>query len=328
MKSVRKFGVLGLLSVLFAFLCVFSQEIAFATDKVLLGGRIVGFSLPIGGAQIVGFKDVETEDGVRNSDDFFDIGDIITDMDGVKIEKTFDVTLYLTNLEKSKSVEVTFWRNGNKIEKTVVPFCEKYSGTNKLGIYVRDSIEGLGTLTYIDGERFGALGHAAEFPDVESVLSNNGTLYDGVITGVEKGTRGKAGSINGYLSSENIGIIDKNCKFGLYGKSFITDGEEVEIVSRNEVKPGKAQICSYISGQKEFYDVEITRAMYQRTEADKGLIIKVKDDRLISLTGGIVQGMSGSPILQNGKIVGAVTHVFVNDPTRGYGIYLDWMMDN
>ncbi len=328
MKLRRKFKFLGFLSLLFALFCFFSGFSAVAADKVGIGGRIVGFSLPLGGAQIVGFKDVETDEGIKNADEFFDIGDIVVDIDGVKIEKTFDITLYLNKIEKNSEISVTVLRNGKQTEMNIKPYVEKYSGANKFGIFVKDSIEGLGTLTYVDGNRFGALGHAATTNDGKSIETYGGTLYDGVITGIVKGKKGKAGSVNGYLSSDEIGKIDKNCKFGLYGDTLLKGDGEFEVATRDEVKPGKAQICSYISGRKEFYDVEITRAMYQRTEADKGLIIKVKDDRLISLTGGIVQGMSGSPIVQKGKIVGAVTHVFVNDPTRGYGIYLDWMIDN
>ena len=160
-----------------------------------------------------------------------------------------------------------------------------------------------------------------------------GQVYDCSVVGIEKGERGKPGELKGvFLSSKNAkGEIEGGNEFGIYGKILEKSGMVDENVvagvgGRLAVKPGKAQIMSSVSGVREYYDIEIIKASKQKTAKDKSMVFRVTDKRLLELTGGIIQGMSGSPILQNGKLVGAVTHVFVSDPTKGYGIYIDWMM--
>ena len=150
------------------------------------------------------------------------------------------------------------------------------------------------------------------------------------ILGCNKGVRGRAGELKGaFAGSVPIGTLYKNCKSGVYGKfGQFTRGEHVEVAGRKSVAPGKATILATVGDKTEEYGIEIIKANAQNTVSDKSLILRVTDKRLLSLTGGIVQGMSGSPILQNGKLIGAVTHVFVSDPTKGYGIYADWMIEN
>ena len=330
MKSGVKKLIFTLLCALFCALTIFSaRDYALAySEKVKIGGEIIGFTIPYDGVQIVGFKDVLTENGNKNASDTFKVGDVILAIDGVKIEKVEDIAVYLDKIADEKAVRVSYLREGKENFVDYVPLIDSLSRVKKFGISAKDSISGLGTVTYVkqDGS-FGSLGHAVcDNVTKKEIENKDGLVYNSIITGVTKGEKGKAGAIGGYLSSQVIGKVENTKVTGLFGKVLYEVGSDYEIASKDEIKPGKAQICSCISGKKEFYDIEIIRALYQKSSVDKGLIIKVNDKRLISLTGGIVQGMSGSPIIQNGKLVGAVTHVFVNDPTRGYGIFIENMM--
>jgi stage IV sporulation protein B len=327
-KIARKFVILFMLILVFSVI-TFGVNIVFAQEQVYIGGEIIGFSVPYDGVRIVSVNNIETEDGEKSLKNIFVRGDRIISVDGVTIKKVGDISLYLSKIADGKSVKVEYERNGKISIVDVCPLKDK-SGIKKLGITAKDNVSGLGTLTYIDKDgSFGALGHSVTDSETSiKVEGDNGATYNCGISGIKKGEKGSAGAICGYLSGQKIGDINKVNKFGVYGKTYISGEDLYDIALREEVKPGKAQICSSVSGQKEYYDIEIIRAFYQKTDRDKGLIIKVKDKRLIALTGGIVQGMSGSPIIQNGKIVGAVTHVFVNDPTRGYGIYIDNMINN
>ena len=330
MKSGLKKLIFTLFCALICTLTLFSaNEYAFAySEKVRLGGEIIGFTIPYDGVQVVGFKDVNTKSGNKNASDVFKIGDVIISIDGTKIEKVEDIAVYLDKIANGKTVCITYIREGKERSVEYVPLTDCLSQVKKLGISAKDSISGLGTVTYVkqDGS-FGSLGHAVcDNVTKKEIENKDGLVYNSIITGVTKGEKGKAGAIGGYLSSDVIGKVENTKSTGLFGKVLYEIGNEYEIASKDDVKPGKAQICSCISGKKEFYDIEIIRALYQKSSLDKGLIIKVNDKRLISLTGGIVQGMSGSPIIQNGKLVGAVTHVFVNDPTRGYGIFIENMI--
>ena len=203
-------------------------------------------------------------------------------------------------------------------------------------MWVRDHASGIGTLTYINSKnRFGALGHPICDSDTKSVISlKDGQLYNCSVLGVNKGSSGAPGELKGlFMQGKNTqGVIEKNNNYGVFGtiyndSNFLKKYKEIEIGSRISVKPGKAKIKCCLDGNNvEEFDIEIIKTNYQNYSNGKSMVIRVTDKNLISRTGGIVQGMSGSPIIQNGKLVGAVTHVFVNDPTKGYGIYAEWML--
>ena len=199
---------------------------------------------------------------------------------------------------------------------------------------MKDDVSGIGTLTYVNKEthKFGALGHAITESD-NAIPVSEGSIYACKLVGIEKGEHNDPGELRCMfsLADKVKGEIEKNTKFGVFGQ--LKDGEGLidenlssKIGGRLSVNPGKAYIVSSISGIREEYEIEIIKASYQSKADDKSIVFRVKDKRLIELAGGIVQGMSGSPILQNGKLVGAVTHVFTSDPTKGYGIYSDWMV--
>ena len=207
----------------------------------------------------------------------------------------------------------------------------------KVGIWVRDDLQGLGTITYVDGDRFGALGHSITDVDTgERLQVSQGDLYAADIFGVERGIAGIPGEIEGMITyqTENVmGYINDNRMYGIFGTTTSQLQGELErettlpVAEIHEVEEGTAYIQSYISGDKEQYEIAIEN-IHRNSTGDWEMELLVKDKRLLSLTGGIVQGMSGSPILQNGKLIGAVTHVFVNDPTRGYGIFIEYMLED
>jgi stage IV sporulation protein B len=191
-------------------------------------------------------------------------------------------------------------------------------------------------LTYVECEnlRFGALGHPITDYETGAIIpAKSGKIFTCSVVGLNKGEKGSPGEIKGvFMQGQNSkGTVDNNTQFGVFGtiteKEKIIDTNKVaDVGSRLTMKPGKATLISSISGVSEEYEIEIIKANYQPSSSDKSFVFRVTDARLLELTGGIIQGMSGSPILQNGKIVGAVTHVFVSDPTKGYGVYVDWMI--
>ena len=199
-----------------------------------------------------------------------------------------------------------------------------------MGMFVRDDVSGIGTITYIkENNEFGALGHPVTEGESQKALRiNSGVAYGCNIIGVNRGVRGKAGEIRGYfIEDEILGVIEKNTAAGIFGKitdEKFTDG--LKKMETGEAKPGKASLYSTVEGTRpKEYEITIVKADRSAAE-NKDLVVKITDEKLIEKTGGILQGMSGSPIVQNGKLVGAVTHVFLNDPTRGFGISIEKMI--
>ncbi|MFA6859806.1 MAG: SpoIVB peptidase [Clostridia bacterium] len=314
-------------------------------DEVYLGGNTLGFALLTNGVIVVGENKVETESGVVSpqSNGTLQSGDVIKKINDTNIANVTDISEFLKKLEKDSVVnentklKIFGTRKGSPFEANVNVVKEKATNKLKLGIWARDDASGIGTLTYVkqDG-RFGALGHPITDFETGAVCdANGGTVHKCAIVGINKGKNGKPGELQGlFLQDEDgVGTLDKNTQVGVFGNiteeiGVIDVNKTAKTASRLSVVPGKAKIISNISGIREEYDIEIIKATKQNVPKNKGMVFRVIDKRLISLTGGVVQGMSGSPIVQNGKIVGAVTHVFVSDPTKGYGIYLDWMIDN
>ena len=206
----------------------------------------------------------------------------------------------------------------------------------KLGIWVRDNAQGLGTITYLNADStFGALGHGIHDVDTSELLDiSGGTLYTTSIRDIQKGTDGVPGGMEGIIVYNNynmLGTVTKNTEEGIYGtvervEALFSGVDPVEVASAEEIREGEASIRCTVDGKLKEYKIRITNIDKNAKEANKALEIQVTDEELLDATGGIVQGMSGSPILQDGKLVGAVTHVFVNDPSRGYGIFAETML--
>ncbi|MDD5016473.1 MAG: SpoIVB peptidase [Eubacteriales bacterium] len=306
---------------------------------VIPGGQSIGVTLYTRGALVVGITGVELESGemVNPAREAGMLpGDVIMSINGTEIEDADHLSEIVDGVEGKLDIVVD--RNGRELSLEVQPVKDYSDGKMRLGIWVRDSTAGVGTLTFIlPGERwFAGLGHAICDLDTGSVLTvREGEIYLSEIIQVNKGESGVPGEIKGFFSSSsgNMGIILKNTEYGIYGTLYddIDLGvfsDPIPVANRDEVELGGASILATIDseGVKEF-DCEIIKASGQDTIGQKGLVIEITDEELLVVTGGIVQGMSGSPIIQNGKLVGAVTHVFVNNPAKGYGLYADWMLE-
>jgi len=308
---------------------------------VYVGGETVGFNLFSDGVICVGSNTVATSDGTKEplKDSGIQDGDAIIKIENIEIENIEDVDRII-NLPTfaGKEVNLTVKRANEELNFKVLPVFDVLSQKYKLGLWVRNNASGVGTLTYVKQSdfRFGAVGH----PIVDSSMSENfevekGNIYKCSLLGIKKGEKNNPGEIRSSinLSDDSLGYADTNCKYGVYGnilnKGFI-DAEKTAILGgRLGVELGEAKIyCSLDGDGVKGYDIKIIKANKQTTADDKSMIIKVTDKALLEKTGGIIQGMSGSPIVQNGKLIGAVTHVLINDPTRGYGVYIDWMIDN
>ena len=302
-------------------------------NEVYLGGQVVGIGIREEGVIVVGTREVITQKGVVKpiKDGLLKSGDILLKINDRPIKYTRDIEKEMSKEGKKAVLHLT--RDDCPFSIEVTPAKDVLSGKNKLGLFVKECVEGIGTLTYIrkDNGRFGALGHGITDAETGKPMRiNNGDLYDLSVNEVTKGRVGKAGCLNGIFIDKKIsrGKIDCGNSYGIYGFADSMRGKTVAVGDRTTVKCGKAQLVSNLSGKEELYDIEIVKASFQPMVEEKGMVIKITDTRLIEKTGGIVQGMSGSPILQNGKLVGAVTHVFINDPLRGYGLYIDFMLGN
>ena len=310
-------------------------------EELFVGGDIVGFALNGDGVVVITISNVETENGVvetlRDSD--IKRGDIIKKIAGEDVESVADICRIVNSAEnKGKTLDVEVLRDEKTISTTITPALDKNSRIYKLGLWVKDDASGIGTLTYVkkDDLRFGALGHAICDGDTKTVFNiHSGKVYPCTIIGINKGAKGKAGEMKGLFlqGKNNYGNVDKNCGYGVFGTmnkdcKLLKEKQTLKAGGRLYAKPGKAYIRTSIDGKEiRDYEIEIVKTNYQSTNNEKSMVIKVTDKELLKKTGGIIQGMSGSPIIQNERIVGAVTHVFINDPSKGFGIYLDWMIN-
>lgn len=301
-------------------------------------GTPIGIYLKSNGIMVIGTGDVTKKDGmvVEPAFGILQSGDYIEAINGAPLKDKEGLMNELNKIGSSEAV-LKIRRNGDAIEVKLNP-TEAEDGTYKLGVWVRDDTQGIGTMTYIDmNGQFGALGHGISDSDTGNVVQiTDGALYETAILGIEKGTFGKPGVMSGiiyYGPGSTLGTIASNTEEGIFGS--VNDRfkqsmkqDAIPIGYRQDVKKGTAFIRSSVSGQIRDYEIEIQRVDYSTTHKSKGMVIKVTDPDLLALTGGIVQGMSGSPIIQDGKLIGAVTHVFIQDSTRGYGIFIENMINH
>ena len=310
-------------------------EVVAEQKYVYVSGKPIGFSLSSCGSVVVETSVVNAETGEMNPLRDADImpGDIIVKIENESVCAGADIIQIVNRLAPEKaSLSVSVRRGDKVVDSIVYPAFDKLTGSYRLGLWVRDNAVGVGTMTYVDEEnKFYALGHPVVDIDTGVVIpANNGELYKCSIVGVNKGKRGIAGDLKGlFLQSKNgVGCIEMNTESGLVGR--LSDGvqseykgEKCRIASVGEVEIGYAKILSTIDGgTPQYYDIEIVKTNYVNQQGRNCMIIKVVDEKLIEKTGGIVQGMSGSPVIQNGNLVGCVTHVFVNDPTRGFADFV------
>lgn len=307
--------------------------------KVIPGGQSVGVQLHTLGVLVVGHHLVYNNQSTNSPGEDADIhvGDVILEMNGNKIKQLDDVKPIVRNAGKNKeSISIKLKRGKEIVETTLRPMLNKKDNSYQIGLYIRDSATGIGTISFYEEEsgKYGALGHIISDTDTKKPIEiHEGKIVRSKVTSIEKGNQGIPGEKQAKFSMKDkkLGTITKNSPFGIFGKldPDILDEKQqpMPIGLSNEVEKGPAHILTVIEGEKvEKFDIEIINTVPQKHPSTKGMVIKVTDERLLERTGGIVQGMSGSPIIQNDKIVGAVTHVFVNDPTSGYGVHIEWML--
>ena len=306
-------------------------------EAVFAGGMPVGIYAKTNGILVIGMGEVTDITGVKRSPakNMIKEGDYIVSVNGKPVEEKENL-IELVHKNGGATEVIGLFRNEEFIEVGVDAVL---SGQNRymLGVWVRDDMAGIGTLTfYRSNQTFGALGHPINDGDTGEILSmSEGKLYETDIIGIKRGESGKPGELSGvitYSRDSYLGVIDTNSEIGIYGTldgnlSKLEIGTYCEVGYKQEIEMGPAVILSAVSGEVEEYDIVIESVNFGEYEANKGILLHVTDRELLELTGGIVQGMSGSPIIQNGKIVGAVTHVLVNDPTRGYGIFIENMLE-
>ena len=301
--------------------------------KVIPLGNSIGLKLYTDGVLIVGMSEIDGEKPYQNSD--IKEGDRIISIDDENIETTQKL-IETVNQSNGKDITIKYMRQNKELETSIVPAKTK-DNEYKLGLWVRDAAAGVGTATFYQPSsgKFVALGHGITDADTGDLVTiANGELVTTNIVLIQKGVKGKPGEIKGSIGGGNkLGEISKNTRFGVVGELSNTglmniSDNEMDVANRNEIKAGKAQIiCELEIGKKEYYDIEIQRIYINNNKDNKSMLIKVTDEGLIEKTGGIIQGMSGSPIIQDGKFIGAVTHVLVNDPLQGYGVFADMMLN-
>lgn len=302
--------------------------------KVSVSGESFGIKLYTDGVIIVGIRDVETDKGKCNpaKEAGLEKGDIIIEINGKKVYSADSVTDIL-NDNNGKDYKITVKRNGNYKEFLLKPAYSSSQGCYKVGLWVRDSTAGVGTITYYDksNNTVSALGHPITDVDTNEIMPIlDGEAVRATVTKIYKSKAGEAGSLCCEFTNDIIGTLKKNCQSGIYGKYTCTlkNTYEYEIASPNEIVRGPVQIlCTIDSGKAKFYNAQISRISYRENKKGKNMVVKITDERLLEKTGGIVQGMSGSPIIQNGKLVGALTHVIVDSPEKGYAIFAQDMVD-
>lgn len=296
-------------------------------------GKAIGMKLYTDGVLVVGMSEINGKKPYENSG--IQEGDRIVEINHEKVDTTNEL-IETVNQSNGKVIEVKYKRDEETITTSIEPV-KTDDNQYKLGLWVRDAAAGVGTMTFYEPSSgmFAALGHGITDIDTSDLIQiANGELVTTNILSIVKGEKGSPGEIRGTIENGvSFGSIYKNTKYGVYGsiinknKLGQNSSNEMEVALRNEIKTGKAQIlCELQDGKVETYEIEIQKLFINNNEDNKSMVIKVTDKRLLEKTGGIIQGMSGAPIIQNGKFIGAVTHVLVNDPTVGYGVFADIMI--
>ena len=307
-------------------------------NLLIPGGMPIGIYMETDGVMVLGTDEIKSSDGSSTSPakHLVKDGDYIVGIDEEEVENKQELIEVMQNLSK-KTVILHLRRKMEYINVKIHPAKDE-EGKYKLGIWVRDNVQGLGTITFLNANsEFGALGHGIHDVDTSELLEiSEGTLYETSIQNIKKGQNGSPGGMEGIIVYNHynvLGSITSNTETGIYGKidrvdKVFKNQEAYPAASKEEIKTGKAYIRCAVSGEVKDYEIQITKIDLHPGEVNKGIEIRVTDEELLRITGGIVQGMSGSPILQDGKIVGAVTHVFVQDSTKGYGIFIENMLEN
>ena len=306
--------------------------------KVIPLGNSIGLKLYTKGVLVVGMSEIKGLDNVKYKpyeNSGIEEGDMIIKINGTEISTTDDL-VECVNASNGKTIEATYIRNDETKVGELKP-TKTNDNEYKIGLWVRDAAAGVGTATFYDVEtgKFAALGHGITDVDTGDLVNiSNGEVITTNIISITKGEKGEPGEIRGTIEGgKEIGNVEKNTALGIFGKVTsknylgISNNDELEVANRNEIKQGKAEIiCVLETGRKEKYEIQIEKIFTANNKDNKSMLIKITDPRLLEKTGGIIQGMSGSPVIQNGKFIGAVTHVLVNSPEQGYAVFADMML--
>jgi stage IV sporulation protein B len=309
--------------------------------KVIPGGQTIGVKVKSAGVLVVGHHLIEVSEKSKLSPGEISglvPGDLMISIDGEKLDELSKVSKLVDRAGKANdSLTIVFKRAGKELTAKLKPAYDIHDKVWRLGLYIRDSAAGVGTLTFYAPEQgvYGALGHViTDMNTGTPIVVGSGHIVQSSVTSISKSQDGDPGEKRAHFLKESqvLGNVESNTDFGIFGKmsrnpehSLYKD--PIPVAMSNQVKEGPAEILTVVDGQQvERFNVEIIHVAHQQTPATKGMVIRITDPRLIDKTGGIVQGMSGSPIVQNGRLVGAVTHVFVNDPKSGYGCFIEWML--
>ena len=316
------------LKILLLSLLLIPMNVLAYSDYIIPGGETLGIEINSDGIMVIGFYQIDGK--FNKGDPVIKSGDYITEVNGIRVNTVDELTEIVEDNVLEEKVEVTIKRNGK--EKTSELSLIKDGEVYKTGLYVKDSITGIGTLSYIDPETkvFGALGHEIIEANTNSLVEiRSGIIFRNYITGIEKSASGVPGSKNAKFYYDTVyGKILKNTNVGIYGlyEDEMPDKELYEVGNPEEIKIGDASIYTVLDGENiNQYSIEITKI--DETSDIKNISFVINDPELINKTGGVVQGMSGSPIIQNDKIIGAVTHVVIDNPVTGYGIFITTMLE-
>ncbi len=316
------------LKILLLSLLLIPMNVLAYSDYIIPGGETLGIEINSDGIMVIGFYQIDGK--FNKGDPVIKSGDYITEVNGIRVNTVDELTEIVEDNVLEEKVEVTIKRNGK--EKTSELSLIKDGEVYKTGLYVKDSITGIGTLSYIDPETkvFGALGHEIIEANTNSLVEiRSGIIFRNYITGIEKSASGVPGSKNAKFYYDTVyGKILKNTNVGIYGlyENEMPDKELYEVGNPEEIKIGDASIYTVLDGENiNEYSIEITKI--DETSDIKNISFVINDPELIDKTGGVVQGMSGSPIVQNDKIIGAVTHVVIDNPVTGYGIFITTMLE-
>jgi stage IV sporulation protein B len=309
--------------------------------SVIPGGQTIGVKIKSKGILIIGHHSVHIDQQHKKSpgeDAKLIAGDLILQMNGIRMNDVSQVSDIVQTAGKlHQTIDLLVLRQGETFQTRIQPTYDVLDKAYRIGVYIRDSAAGVGTLTFYAPEhkKYGALGHVITDMDTQTpIIVGGGQIVHSNVTSIAKSQHGEPGEKRAVFIEENkvLGNIQKNTDFGIYGtinqvQYFDNLQKPIPVAFADGVTEGPAHILTVVEGQRvEKFNIEIVHVSKQTFPATKGMILKITDSRLIEKTGGIVQGMSGSPIIQNGKLVGAVTHVFVNDPTSGYGCFIEWML--
>lgn len=314
----------------FSFLLLtFFPSIVFAySNEIILGGENIGIKVNSKYVMVVGFYEVEGR--YIGEDAGLRVGDYITKINDNNVSSIDEMISVVNTLKQNNQIKISFLRNDKKME-TTLELIKDNNGVYKTGLYVKDQINGIGTLTYIDPSTniFGALGHEiAEKSTLKKVEIKDGVIFDSEVTGIKPSESGTPGSKEAKFYSDQVeGNITQNEESGIFGTytGDTSNSRVIEVAEPDDVELGSAQIRTVISGNEiKNYDIEIIDI--NKNNPTKNILFKITDQDLLNKTGGVVAGMSGSPIIQNDKIIGAVTHVVVNEPNKGYGIFITTML--